>query len=118
MVKMLLDGGMGHLLKEWGVRTEGLPYEQQFLGGVLANSRDPDLVKRAHRCYIAAGSRIITTNNFAATHHNLAKVQMQAAATEIVQVIFKHFPEQPKLSNDDALQSVVSKFAQQMDTFT
>ena len=86
MNRMILDGGMGHLLKEWGVRTDGLPYEQQFLAGVMANMSDPETVKRAHRCYVTAGAGCITTNNFAATRHNLAKVQMQTAATELVQV--------------------------------
>jgi len=85
MNMMVLDGGMGHLLKEWGVRTDGLPYEQQFLAGVMANTSDPETVKRAHRCYVTAGAGCITTNNFAATRHNLAKVQMQTAATELVQ---------------------------------
>lgn len=31
----ILDGGMGHLLKERGIHLPGLPYEQQFLAGAL-----------------------------------------------------------------------------------
>ena len=54
---LLLDGGMGHLLKDWGVALPGLPVEQQFLAGVLANESDPGVVRRAHAAYIAAGAR-------------------------------------------------------------
>jgi hypothetical protein len=35
---MLLDGGLGHLLKEKGLRIPGLPYDQQFLAGVLVST--------------------------------------------------------------------------------
>lgn len=42
---LLLDGGLGHLLKEKGLRIPGLPYDQQFLAGVLvspwAAAREP-----------------------------------------------------------------------------
>lgn len=71
---LLLDGGTGHLLKEWGVRLPGLPIKQQFLAGVLANESDPHVVQRVHSTYIAAGSRCITTNSFVATRHSLAKL--------------------------------------------
>jgi hypothetical protein len=30
---VLLDGGMGHLLKQRGLRVDDLPYEAQFLAG-------------------------------------------------------------------------------------
>lgn len=71
---IVLDGGTGHLLKDWGVRLPGLPHEQQFLAGVVANEADPALVQRAHAAYIAAGARCITTNSFVATRHSLSKI--------------------------------------------
>ncbi|KAI8466981.1 MAG: Homocysteine S-methyltransferase [Monoraphidium minutum] len=71
---LLLDGGTGHLLKEWGARLPGLPLEQQFLAGAVANASDPALVRRAHAAYIAAGADVITTNSFAATRHALSRI--------------------------------------------
>lgn len=83
---LLLDGGLGHLLKEKGLRIPGLPYDQQFLAGVLANEAAPDAVKAAHAEYIAAGCRCITTNNFVATHFTLSKVQREADAAKLTQL--------------------------------
>lgn len=72
----LLDGGMGHLIKQWGVAIPGLAIEQQFLAGCLALRADPSTVLRAHKAYIEdAGCDIITTTNFVATLHSLGKVQ-------------------------------------------
>lgn len=70
----VLDGGMGHLIKQWGVVIPGLPYDQQFLAGCLAVEAAPDMVIRAHSAYIDAGCDVITTNNFVATEHSLQKV--------------------------------------------
>ncbi|GBF99997.1 hypothetical protein Rsub_12724 [Raphidocelis subcapitata] len=77
---LILDGGTGHLLKQWGAALPGLPVEQQFLAGVAANETDPQLVVRAHREYVAAGADVITTNSFSATAHSLAKIGRPAAA--------------------------------------
>lgn len=70
----LLDGGMGHLIKQWGVTIPDLPYEQQFLAGCLAVQADPATVTRAHTAYIDVGCDVITTNNFVATKYSLGKV--------------------------------------------
>ncbi|KAF6260359.1 Homocysteine S-methyltransferase [Scenedesmus sp. NREL 46B-D3] len=83
---LLLDGGLGHLLKENGLRIPGLPYDQQFLAGVLANEAAPDAVKAAHKQYIAAGCRCITTNNFVATRYSLAKVKREADVAQLTQL--------------------------------
>lgn len=82
---LVLDGGMGHLLKAEGLRIPGLPYEQQFLAGVLANEAAPDTVNAAHAAYIAAGCNCITTNNFVATKYSLSKVQREADAVKLTQ---------------------------------
>ncbi|KAF8073169.1 yitJ [Scenedesmus sp. PABB004] len=71
---LVLDGGMGHLLKARCAAVAGLPYEQQFLAGVLALKASPGDVAAAHAAYVAAGCDVITTNSFAATRHSLAKV--------------------------------------------
>jgi methionine synthase I (cobalamin-dependent) len=74
----LLDGGMGHLIKQWGVAIPELPYDQQFLAGCLAVDGDPATVIRAHTAYIAAGCDIITSNSFVGTLHNFAKLTKAA----------------------------------------
>jgi methionine synthase I (cobalamin-dependent) len=83
----VLDGGMGHLIKQWGVKIHGLAHEQQFLAGLLANEADPGTVIKGHSAYIQAGCHCITTNNFVATQHNLAKVGRESDALRLVQVI-------------------------------
>jgi hypothetical protein len=45
---MLLDGGLGHLLKEKGLLIPGLPYDQQFLAGVLVSMSTVHQVIQAH----------------------------------------------------------------------
>jgi methionine synthase I (cobalamin-dependent) len=82
----LLDGGMGHLIKQWGVAIPGLPYDQQFLAGCLAVEAVPATVIRAHTAYIGAGCDIITTNNFVATLHNFAKLTKAAQHLQHCQV--------------------------------
>lgn len=56
---LLLDGGIGHLLKAKGVETlvPGLAYDQLFLAGALANDLAPDAVQEVHAAFIAAGGR-------------------------------------------------------------
>jgi methionine synthase I (cobalamin-dependent) len=76
---------MGHLLKSWGVAVDGMPYDQQFLAGVLANLEQPELVVRAHTAYLEAGACALTTNNFVATTYNLSKVQRQQDLERIIQ---------------------------------
>jgi hypothetical protein len=35
---LVLDGGLGHLLKDKGLRIPELPYDQQFLAGLLVGT--------------------------------------------------------------------------------
>eukprot|EP00929_Paragymnodinium_shiwhaense_P001834 TRINITY_DN102046_c0_g1_i1.p1 TRINITY_DN102046_c0_g1~~TRINITY_DN102046_c0_g1_i1.p1 ORF type:complete len:314 (+),score=57.83 TRINITY_DN102046_c0_g1_i1:173-1114(+) len=61
----LLDGGMGHLLKRFGVQIEGeVGTMRRFLGVAVANLESPKLVLDAHLAYIDAGSTVITTNSY------------------------------------------------------
>ncbi len=55
---LLLDGAMGSLLQQKGVKSEG------ELWTSLANIKNPDLVYNIHKSYIDAGADIITTNTF------------------------------------------------------
>lgn len=82
----ILDGGMGHLLKQWGLKVPGLPDDQQFLAGVLSNETSPQQITAAHKAYISAGCNCITTNSFAATQHNLSKVERQQDQQDLIQV--------------------------------
>eukprot|EP00877_Chromochloris_zofingiensis_P001387 jgi/Chrzof1/11249/Cz05g29120.t1 len=81
----ILDGGMGHLLKQWGLKVPGLPDDQQFLAGVLSNETSPQQITAAHKAYISAGCNCITTNSFAATQHNLSKVERQQDQQDLIQ---------------------------------
>ncbi len=55
---MLLDGAMGSLLQQRGIKSEG------ELWTTLANINNPDLVFKVHKSYVNAGADIITTNTF------------------------------------------------------
>lgn len=54
---VLLDGGIGHLLKAKDIDrlVPGLKYEELFLAGALANVLAPDAVAAVHREYVEAG---------------------------------------------------------------
>lgn len=68
MAVTLLDGGMGHQLRSMGVEIAGeVGSLGRFQNVVLANLLRPQLVKDAHRAFIDAGARVITTNNYATT---------------------------------------------------
>jgi S-methylmethionine-dependent homocysteine/selenocysteine methylase len=55
---LILDGAMGSLLQQKGVKSEG------ELWTSLANLKNPELVFEIHKSYIEAGADIITTNTF------------------------------------------------------
>lgn len=55
---LLLDGAMGSLLQQKGIKSEG------GLWTSLANLNNPELVLKIHQSYIEAGVDIITTNTF------------------------------------------------------
>jgi methionine synthase I (cobalamin-dependent) len=87
---LLLDGGMGHFLKQSGLSLPDLPIEQQFLAGVLASEAAPDIVVAAHRAFASSGCCILTTSNYAATKHALARIGREddvAALTQVQHVL-------------------------------
>ncbi|MDY4588936.1 MAG: homocysteine S-methyltransferase family protein [Oscillospiraceae bacterium] len=60
---ILLDGAMGSVLQQKGLKLGGLPEELNFT--------DPDLIRSVHRSYIEAGAQGIYTNTFGANRHKL-----------------------------------------------
>ena len=63
---LVLDGGMGHLLRRKGIEISGpLGSLQRFLGVAMANRGEPELVIDAHREFLRAGADVITTNTYA-----------------------------------------------------
>lgn len=64
---LLLDGGNGHELKLRGI-SDG-----SFLAGLLANERQPNVVKSVHRDFGRSGCRILTTNSFVAVPQRIQK---------------------------------------------
>lgn len=60
---ILLDGAMGSVLQQKGLKLGGLPEELNFT--------DPQLIMEVHRSYIEAGAQAIYTNTFGANRHKL-----------------------------------------------
>ena len=81
----VLDGGVGHLLKGRGIQTlcPDLAFDDLFVAGSVANVKRPEIVEQVHREYIQAGADVITTNTFACTKWNLAKVGKEFEALEM-----------------------------------
>lgn len=63
---LILDGGMGHLLKRNGIEVTGpIGTMERFRHVAQANRESPGLVVRSHLEYIRAGAQVITTNTYA-----------------------------------------------------
>jgi len=80
---VLADGGMGTMLMELGLQFGASPE--------LWNVEHPDRVRRVHRGYLQAGSRVILTNTFGCNRlrlglHNLQDrvIEFNAAAAQLV----------------------------------
>ncbi len=80
---ILADGGMGTMLMELGLQFGASPE--------LWNAEHPDRVRRVHRGYLQAGSRVILTNTFGCNRlrlslHNLQDrvVEFNTAAARLV----------------------------------
>lgn len=72
---ILCDGAMGTLLDLY--EYDEKPHEIQ-------NLKNPDIVERIHREYIAAGSEIIEANTFSANRFRLAQHHLEDKLKEIV----------------------------------
>ncbi len=73
----LLDGALGTELERRGVRSE-LP-----LWSAHALWEAPDVVRKIHREYLAAGAEILTTNTFRTQRRTLARGKLETHAREL-----------------------------------
>ncbi len=63
---MILDGGMGHLLRRNGVEISGpIGTMERFRGVARANRDSPDIVLQSHLQFLRSGADVITTNTYA-----------------------------------------------------
>jgi 5-methyltetrahydrofolate--homocysteine methyltransferase len=72
---LILDGAMGTMLQERGLRPGQSPEE--------LNLTMPDVVASVHREYIEAGADIIITNSFGGSHFKLAHYGLEGKLAEI-----------------------------------
>ncbi|MBU0573481.1 MAG: homocysteine S-methyltransferase family protein, partial [Candidatus Margulisbacteria bacterium] len=72
---LIIDGAMGTLLMQAGVRPEE--------GFDLQNLTNPDKVQAVHQAYVDAGANIIETNTFGANRIKLADYNASDKAKEI-----------------------------------
>ena len=65
-VVVILDGGMGHLLRRNGVDISGPSGTmERFRGVARANGDAPDIVLQSHLQFLRSGADVITTNTYA-----------------------------------------------------
>ena len=80
MPPLVLDGGLGHLLKtrfpDEAISPTG---EAVFLGGALLASRRPAAVTAAHTAFIEAGADIITAATFGVVPPSLARAGLSGS---------------------------------------
>ncbi|UDV04669.1 homocysteine S-methyltransferase family protein [Marinomonas profundi] len=74
----ILDGGMGRELER-----RGAPFKQPEWSA-LAMMEAPEIVKEVHKAFIAAGSRVITTNSYALVPFHIGEDVFQQRVTELV----------------------------------
>lgn len=81
---ILLDGGIGHLLKSKGLDSfsETLAYDELFAAGSLANILRPDIVRKVHQDYSHL-CNVITTNSFGCTKFSLGKIHRTDQAIDL-----------------------------------
>lgn len=72
---VLADGGMGTMLMELGLQFGASPE--------LWNVEHPDRVRRVHRGYLQAGSRVILTNTFGCNRLRLSLHNLQDRVAEL-----------------------------------
>lgn len=87
---LLLDGGLGTMIQQYGLREEDFRGERfarwevplRGCNDLLSLTR-PDLIREIHEKYLAAGADIITTDSFNANAVSLADYALEDYAYEI-----------------------------------
>lgn len=74
---LLFDGAMGTQLQQAGLETDTAPEEW--------NLKNPEVIKKIHKDYLAAGSKVIQTNTFGANRVKLGEYDLGDKVTEINQ---------------------------------
>ena len=72
---LVLDGAMGTLLQERGLKPGGCPEEMNLIA--------PEVVTGIHREYADVGADIIVTNTFGGSRTKLAHYGLEKSVTEI-----------------------------------
>jgi len=72
---LVADGGLGTSLIALGTPVDACLE--------ALNTRDPDLVERAHRAFVEAGARIVATNSFGANRFRLERHGLADRAAEL-----------------------------------
>ncbi len=84
---LILDGAMGSMLQQSGLKSEG------SLWMSMSNIKNPDKVFKIHKSYIEAGADIITTNTFrtnpAAVKEYKRKLNPNKLVKESVKIAFE-----------------------------
>lgn len=73
----ILDGGMGRELARLGA-----PFKQPEWSA-LAMMEAPEIVKEVHKSFIAAGSRVITTNSYSLVPFHIGEEVFKARAAQL-----------------------------------
>ncbi|HEY3346927.1 MAG TPA: homocysteine S-methyltransferase family protein [Nitrospirota bacterium] len=72
---LLIDGAMGTMLQEAGMKPGSCPEE--------LNASGPDIVLSVHRKYAAAGADVLTTNTFGGSRPKLAEYGLEGRLAEL-----------------------------------
>ncbi len=80
---LILDGAMGTMLQQAGLSAEDFGGEALEGCNEMLNLTRPDLIRRIHEDYLAAGADLIETNTFGATRIVLEEYGLGDRAEEI-----------------------------------
>jgi S-methylmethionine-dependent homocysteine/selenocysteine methylase len=108
---ILMDGGIGHLLKEKGLDkfSENLAFDELFAAGSLANLLRPHIVRRVHEDYSQC-CNVITANTFGCTKFHLGKIGKADQAIEVAVAAVKIANDVAKASGKPILVAGESLF--------
>lgn len=80
---LILDGAMGTMIQQEDLTAQDFGGEELDGCNEMLNLTRPDVIRRIHEAYYAAGADLIETNTFGATSVVLAEYDLQDRAREI-----------------------------------